>query len=157
MDRQLDGVGAGSISVGERFGAAQFAFRLPCPGDWRTRPDVPFDCAPDIWGKQLRLRLSNVFGTKPVTFDGVYAGVHLGGGAVVRGTNRPVRFHSGQASVTVPAGESAWSDAVAIRPMPGQKWAVSFHVVGESGPMTWHAKADGVHFDGAGRGGEGRG
>ena len=27
---------------------------------------------PDIWGSQVRLRLSNVLGTKPVTFDGVF-------------------------------------------------------------------------------------
>src|SRR5215472_4113165 len=30
---------------------------------------------PDIWGRQARLRLSNVFGNKPVTFDGVFAGL----------------------------------------------------------------------------------
>src|SRR6185503_6370127 len=29
---------------------------------------------PDIWSRRTRLRFSNVFGTKPVTFDGVYAG-----------------------------------------------------------------------------------
>ncbi|MGO9459568.1 MAG: hypothetical protein ACLP1W_05495, partial [Rhodomicrobium sp.] len=27
---------------------------------------------PDIWGRETRIRLSNAFGTKPVTFDGVY-------------------------------------------------------------------------------------
>ena len=30
---------------------------------------------PDIWGRQARLRFSNAFGTKPVTFDGVYVGL----------------------------------------------------------------------------------
>jgi lysophospholipase L1-like esterase len=42
-----------------------------------------------------------------------------------------------------------WSDAVALpfvrdpaaHELAGRKLAVSFHVVGESGPMTWHAKA----------------
>jgi lysophospholipase L1-like esterase len=98
---------------------------------------------PDIWGSTARLRLSNAFGTRPVTFDGVYAGLHSRGGAVMGGTNRPVRF-GGRTSVTVPPGESAWSDAVAIAPagrMDGRKLAVSFHVAGESGSMTWHAKA----------------
>src|SRR4051812_10537004 len=30
---------------------------------------------PEIWGKQTRLRFSNAFGTKPVTFDGVHVGL----------------------------------------------------------------------------------
>src|SRR5205823_6283937 len=80
-------------------------------------------------------------GTKPLSLDGVYAGTHLGGGAVAAGTNRAVRF-GGKAAVTIPPGESVWSDSVAIATAPpGAKLAVSFHVAGESGPMTWHAKA----------------
>jgi lysophospholipase L1-like esterase len=54
----------------------------------------------------------------------------------------------GQKSVTVVPGQSAVSDPVALSyakpsdPMlRGRKLAVSFHVAGESGPMTWHAKA----------------
>src|SRR3954468_2353150 len=66
---------------------------------------------PDIWGRQTRLRLSNVMGTKPVTFDGVFAGLQLSGAAIVAGTNRPVSF-GGKPAVTVAPGESAWSDAV---------------------------------------------
>ena len=103
---------------------------------------------PDIWGRQARLRFSNVFGTRPVTFDGAFVGLQLGGPAVVRGSNRPVTF-AGKASVTVPPGQSAWSDAVSLgfvrdpdaAELAGRKLAVSFHVAGESGPMTWHAKA----------------
>jgi lysophospholipase L1-like esterase len=103
---------------------------------------------PDLWGRQARLRFSNVFGARPVTFDGVFAGLHLGGGAVVKGTNRAVHF-GGKASVTVPAGATVWSDPVELTfvkdpnsvELDGRKLAVSFHVAGESGPMTWHAKA----------------
>jgi len=48
----------------------------------------------------------------------------------------------------VAPGESAWSDPVSLpfvrsssaAEMAGRKLAVSFHVAGESGPMTWHAK-----------------
>jgi lysophospholipase L1-like esterase len=50
--------------------------------------------------------------------------------------------------VTVPAGESVTSDPVALGfvhdpadpLLTGRKLAVSFHVAGDSGPMTWHAK-----------------
>ena len=101
---------------------------------------------PDIWSRQVRLRLSNAFGTKPVTFDGAFVGLQLGAAAVMPGTNQPVRF-GGQDSVTVKPGEWVWSDPVSlpfVREPPelsGRKLAISFHVAGESGPMTWHAKA----------------
>ena len=45
---------------------------------------------PDIWGRQARLRLSNVFGTKAVTFDDVFVGLQMGGPALVKGTNQPI-------------------------------------------------------------------
>jgi lysophospholipase L1-like esterase len=101
---------------------------------------------PDIWSRQVRLRLSNAFGTKPVTFDGAFVGLQLGAAAVMPGTNQPVRF-GGQDSVTVKPGEWVWSDPVTLpfvrepAELSGRKLAVSFHVSGESGPMTWHAKA----------------
>lgn len=103
---------------------------------------------PCIWGRQTRLRLSNAFGTKPVTFDGVFVGLQWSSAAIVPGTNQPVKF-GGKSSVTVPPGESAWSDAVALlfvnnpaqKELTGRKLAVSLHIDGESGPMTWHAKA----------------
>jgi lysophospholipase L1-like esterase len=103
---------------------------------------------PEIWGRETRLRLSNALGTKPVKFADVYIGLHQGGGTVVPGTNRPVTF-KGRSSVTLAPGASAWSDAVKIpfarnpksAGLVGRKVAVSFHVPGESGPMTWHAKA----------------
>src|SRR5438552_4019303 len=92
---------------------------------------------PDIWGSQTRLRLSNVMGTKPVTFDGVFAGLQMSGAAIVAGTNSPVSF-GGKSGVTVPPGESVWSDAVrlpyATNPapstLPGRKLAVHPHVAG---------------------------
>jgi lysophospholipase L1-like esterase len=103
---------------------------------------------PDIWGPRARIRLSNALGVKPVTFDGVFVGLQLSGAEVVRGTNSAVSF-GGNKSVTVAPGESVWSDAISLRfvhkrsaaELAGRKLAVSLHVVGESGRMTWHAKA----------------
>ena len=102
---------------------------------------------PDLWGREARLRLTNVFGIKPVTFDNIYVGLQMGGPALLKGTNRPVRF-AGSDNVTVAPGISVWSDPVELPFVPGssaveltgRKLAVSFHVAGESGPMTWHAK-----------------
>src|SRR5882762_8819475 len=103
---------------------------------------------PDVWGPQTRIRLSNAFGTQPITFNDAFVGLQESGSAILKGTNQRVLF-AGQKSVTVPPGQSVVSDAVALPfvktpPDPllkGRKLAVSFHVVGESGPMTWHAKA----------------
>jgi len=103
---------------------------------------------PDIWGQQARLRFANVFGTRPFSVDGVFVGLQLGGPAIVHGTNRSVTF-GGKDSVTIAPGTSVWSDGVALpfvreaatAELAGRRLAVSFHVAGESGPMTWHAKA----------------
>src|SRR5437016_4822527 len=65
---------------------------------------------PDIWGPQTRLRLSNVFGSKAVTFDGVYAGLQMSGAAVIPRANQAVSF-GGKSSVKVAPGASVWSDA----------------------------------------------
>jgi lysophospholipase L1-like esterase len=101
---------------------------------------------PDIWGRQTRLRLSNAFGTRPVTFDGARVGLQLASATVAPGSSRAVTF-GGKPSVTIAPGESTWSDAVTLpfvsegAALSGRRLAVTFHIVGESGPMTWHAKA----------------
>jgi lysophospholipase L1-like esterase len=103
---------------------------------------------PDLWSRQVRLRFSNALGTRSVTFDGVHVGLQQGAAVLVAGSNQPVSF-AGKRATTVAPGMSAWSDAVSLPfvrdpaapELLGRKLAVSFHVAGESGPMTWHAKA----------------
>lgn len=101
---------------------------------------------PALWSHRVRLRFSNVFGAKPLSLDGVFVGVHASGGALLPGTNRAVLF-GGRGEATVPAGEFLWSDPVELpyakRPadLASRKMGASFHVAGNSGPMTWHAKA----------------
>lgn len=103
---------------------------------------------PSLWGQQVRLRFSNALGTRPVAFDGVFAGLQRSGSVLEPGTSQAVAF-SGQPTATVPPGQSVWSDPVALPfvrapadpALLGRRLAVSFHVAGESGPMTWHAKA----------------
>lgn len=103
---------------------------------------------PDLWGERFRVRFSNFFGTKPVTLDDVFLGLQASAGSVVAGTNRQVSFGR-RGSVTIPPGQSLFSDPVELEfvddlerfLLEGRKLAVSFHVVGTSGPMTWHSKA----------------
>jgi len=123
-------------------------FAFPSPETGARDQSFRLIVQPDLWGGRMRFHFSNVFGDRPVTFDGVYVGLHLSGGAVQDATNRPVQF-AGKQSVTILAGGSVWSDAVdlkfvtkaALSALQGRKLAVSFHVPGESGRMTWHAKA----------------
>ena len=65
----------------------KFAFPEPAAGaqDQTFRLIV----RPDLWGRQARIRLSNAFGTKPVTFDGVYVGLQLGSAALMQGLQSP--------------------------------------------------------------------
>ena len=103
---------------------------------------------PEIWGRQARLRFSNVFGTKPITFDGAFVGLQMSGAALMPGSNRPITF-ANKKTVTVPPGGMAWSDPVSLAwvnnpaatELLGRKLAVSFHIAGDTGPPTWHAKA----------------
>jgi lysophospholipase L1-like esterase len=121
-------------------------FAFPDPATGARDQTFRLMLRPDIWGRQARIRLSNAFGTKPMTFDGVYVGLQWGSAALVRGSNRPVTF-DGKPSITIAPGSSAWSDPVALpfvkQPddLAGRRLAVSFHIAGDSGPMTWHAKA----------------
>jgi lysophospholipase L1-like esterase len=121
-------------------------FAFPTPEAGARDQTFRLIVMPELWGSRARLRFSNALGTKPVTFDGVYAGLQLGSATLVPGTNRPVSF-GGKPSVTVEPGKDVWSDPVAlpfvkdVKVLAGRKLAVSFHVAGETGPMTWHAKA----------------
>ncbi len=104
--------------------------------------------APSLWGRQARLRFSNAFGDRPVAIAGVHVGLHAGAGAVLAGTNMSVRFAGGDAA-TLPPGGEVLSDPVDLpfvqsadaAALVGRKLAVSFHVAGPTGPLTWHAKA----------------
>ncbi len=103
---------------------------------------------PNLWGNTFRVRLTNAFGTQPVTIDGAYLGLQASSAAVVSGSNRPITFN-GASSVTIPPGTYLFSDPVRLEYvsdpdhffLEGKKLAVSFHVAGQSGPMTWHSKA----------------
>ncbi len=138
----------GPYPVGNPSAQPDQRFAFPAPAAGANDQTFRLIVRPDIWGRQARLRFTNVFGTKPVTFDGAFVGLQMGGPGLVKGTNRPVTF-GGKESVTVAPGTSVWSDAVqltfvrdpAAAELAGRKLAVSFHVAGESGPMTWHAKA----------------
>jgi len=120
-------------------------FAFPDPAQGAVDQSFRLIVKPDLWGDRVRIRLANTFGTQPVTFSAIHVGVSAAAGNVVKGTNRAVPF-GGQRSVTIAPGASRYSDPVDLKLpagalMDGRKLAVSFHIAGSSGPMTWHAKA----------------
>ena len=138
----------GPYPIGNPTAQPELKFAFPSPEQGARDQTLRLIVKPDVWGAQTRIRLSNAFGKQPVTFDDAFVGLQESGAAVVAGTNAPVLF-GGKKTVTVAAGRSVLSDPVTLgfvkTPsdplLRGRKLAVSFHVAGESGPMTWHAKA----------------
>lgn len=103
---------------------------------------------PDLWGHTIRVRFSNVFGTRPVTFSHAAVALQAYQANIVPGTSAPLRFR-GSASVTIPAGQQVFSDAVALPFVPdsdaqtlaGRNLAISFAVDGATGPASYHSSA----------------
>ena len=139
------GAAQGPYPVGFPSAQPVLAFAIPVPDSGAHDQSFRLILRPDLWGSTARLRFSNVFGTVPLVLDAVHAGLQMSGAALLPGTNRAVSFN-GLPGVAVPPGQSVWSDPVVLDFAPaavlaGGRLAVSFHVVGDSGPMTWHAKA----------------
>jgi lysophospholipase L1-like esterase len=139
----------GPYPIGNPTAQPELKFAFPDPAKGATDQTFRLIVRPDIWGTQARIRLSNAFGTRPVTFDVIAIGLQLSGSAIVPGTNRPVSFGH-KTGVTIQPGKSAVSDPVKLpfvgknpddKMLTGRRLAVSFHISGDSGPLTWHAKA----------------
>lgn len=136
----------GPYPVGNPSAQPNLALVFPSPDTGARDQSFRLIVKPEMWGSKARFRFSNALGTQPVTFDGAFVGLQWSGSAVMPGTNRKFTF-GGKDAITVAPGESVWSDAVALpfvkkgQELRGRKLAVSFHVAGNSGPMTWHAKA----------------
>jgi lysophospholipase L1-like esterase len=76
-------------------------------------------------GRSLRIRLSNLYGTKPLQITGI----------TVAGTD--VTFH-GSRRTTIAPGRTTTSDAVAVSTAAGEQLVVSLYVDGVTGPATFH-------------------
>jgi lysophospholipase L1-like esterase len=95
---------------------------------------------PHAGGRLARVRLTNRYGTAPVTFAAVRLARRASGAGVVAGMSRPVRF-GGRRSVTIARGADAVSDPVRIRFRAFQQLSVSVYARGATGPATTHPLA----------------
>lgn len=93
-----------------------------------------------VGGSHIRIRLSNLYGTRPLTINDVHVAVRRRGAAIVPGTDRRVTFGDSP-SVTIPAGQRVFSDSVPLAVHAQQDVAVSVYLAGPTGPATWHPLA----------------
>jgi lysophospholipase L1-like esterase len=119
----------------------------PAYGGFRdeTVRDIIFT---SIGGREIRIRLSNVFGTRPLTVGHVGVAVVSSGGDV-SGRAHPVRF-SGRSSVRVPPGREVVSDPVPLAVPPLTEVAVSIYLPEATGPATYHSGAQQLNYLAAG-------
>jgi len=108
---------------------------------------------PDLWGEVVRVRFSNVFGAKPVTFSAASVALQDYQANLVRDSSVKLSF-GGRASLTVQPGQQVFSDPVrlpyvteeAIPFLRGRNLAVSFAVAGSSGPASFHREAYSTNY-----------
>ncbi len=77
-------------------------------------------------GSEARIRLSNLFGTAPITLGPAHIALHAGGADTVSGSDQVLLFN-GRPTVTIAKGESVLSDPVKMDVKPLQELAVSLY------------------------------
>ncbi|MGH3713581.1 MAG: SGNH/GDSL hydrolase family protein [Micromonosporaceae bacterium] len=96
-------------------------------------------------GSQLRIRLSNVYGERPLQLTGATIGAAGEGAAVIPSTIQRLTF-SGRAHGVAPAGEMLVSDPVSLTTAPLQRLSVTLYVAQPTGPATFHEAASATAY-----------
>ncbi|MFF0525755.1 SGNH/GDSL hydrolase family protein [Actinomadura nitritigenes] len=100
-------------------------------------------------GSKVRIRLSNVYGTRPLRIAGATVGRAGTGAAVQPGTLRPLRFN-GRAATVLAAGSEIVSDAASLESSPRDQLAVTLRLNAPTGPATFHHFAMATSYRAAG-------
>ncbi|MFD5074182.1 SGNH/GDSL hydrolase family protein [Streptomyces sp. NPDC058371] len=98
-----------------------------------------------ISGSAVRVRLSNVFGTKPLVIGNVHIAKRTSGSGVDTATDRVVTF-GGRTAVTVPVGGTAVSDSAAFAVGALSDVAVSVYLPEDTGPATYHQQGTQTNY-----------
>jgi lysophospholipase L1-like esterase len=88
-------------------------------------------------GDHLRIRLTNTFGSTPMSISRASVAVQSSGAAAVPGSLRELTFH-GRHAVTIAAGDREFSDPVALKVAPLSTILVSVYANAPTGPVTNH-------------------
>ena len=98
-----------------------------------------------VGGSQARIRLTNRYGTSPITFGHVTLGVQARVGTADAASLVTVKFN-GAVSTTVAAGADIVSDPVPLRVPANSNLLVTTFVPTSSGPATYHPLAEQTSF-----------
>jgi lysophospholipase L1-like esterase len=83
-----------------------------------------------LGGKELRVRISNAYGERPLAIGGAHIALRETGSAIVAGSGRALRF-GGAEQAMIAAGAVLFSDPVALEIPPLADLAVSLYLPGE--------------------------
>lgn len=92
---------------------------------------------PTLSGDQIRVRISNLFGTGPLLVGAARVGFHVAKAALAPGPKHVLTFRN-EAPVAIPGGAAAVSDPGILTVHAGVDLAVSIFVKFSSGPATLH-------------------
>ncbi|MEU6718041.1 SGNH/GDSL hydrolase family protein [Nonomuraea sp. NPDC046802] len=100
-------------------------------------------------GKAARIRLSNRYGTTPLTIDHATLARTALGAAIEPGSLRHLTVH-GKRTFTVPAGADLATDPVPLRLVALDSVTITFFANQPTGPATYHAQALATSYRAAG-------
>jgi lysophospholipase L1-like esterase len=104
---------------------------------------------PRVTGSEVRLRLSNLYGTTPLAVGAVTAARSDGAAGLILGTARPVSFDE-QRAVVIPPGGEVVSDAVPLVAEAGSPLAVSLFLPVVPHVITQHWAMQAAYLSGRG-------
>jgi lysophospholipase L1-like esterase len=96
---------------------------------------------PSAGGDQVRVRVSNLFGTQPLVVGAASIGVELAGANIVPSTLKALTF-GGKPTVTIPAGQEVLSDPLPYHVTAEENLAISIYLPDGTGPATNHGGAE---------------
>jgi lysophospholipase L1-like esterase len=95
---------------------------------------------PTIGGKQLRVRLSNEFGTAPLTIAAAHIALTDQASRILPATDHVLTF-GGSPKITIPAGAPAFSDPVDMAIRPFAEVSISLYVPGTVAAVSSHPQS----------------
>jgi lysophospholipase L1-like esterase len=122
---------------------------LPWTGTWAVSPmrddsGIRFDkqtlrqiVHTSIAGQMVRVHISNLFGSQPLTIEDVHIAQRSTGSSIVAGADRKIRF-GGLSSVIVQPGTTAISDAIEFEIPRLADVAISIYLPNPTGLATYH-------------------
>jgi lysophospholipase L1-like esterase len=98
-----------------------------------------------VGGGEVRVRLSNAFGSESLVIGAAHVALRGKDASIVAGTDRTLTFN-GLGSATIPPGALVVSDSVKLEVPALSDVAVSLYLPGPTGQATWHAGAFSTNY-----------